>query len=256
MLRTVIEIDKEKCTGCRLCVDACHEGAIGMVEGKACLMRDDFCDGLGDCLPACPTGAITFVKREARPYDEVAVKQSRSSQISEIGTGTTPLSGRSQGGQGCPGARMRTLVGAGRNTDVGRAGEGGQSSLQEDMSSALAQWPVQIKLMPVQAPYYAGCDLLVAADCTAFAYASFHERFMHGKVTVIGCPKLDAGDYGEKLSAIVSANDIRSVTVVRMEVPCCGGLERAVEQAVRASGKDLPFDVVTVSIEGAVLPRG
>lgn len=215
MLRTVIQIDEEKCTGCRLCVDACHEGAIGMVDGKARLLRDDYCDGLGDCLPACPTGAITFIEREAAAYDEHAVAQH--------------LAARAAAEQIAEDDLDRTVA---------------------ELPSRLVQWPAQIKLVPTQAPYYNGRGLLVAADCTAFACASFHERFMAGNTTIIGCPKLDEGSYTDKLAAIIATNDITSVTVARMEVPCCGGLERAAAAAHARAGKDIPFQVVTFSVTG------
>ncbi len=218
MLRTVIQIDEEKCTGCRLCVDACHEGAIGMVDGKARLLRDDYCDGLGDCLPACPTGAITFIEREAAAYDEHAVAQH--------------LAARAAAEQIAEDDLDRTVA---------------------ELPSRLVQWPAQIKLVPTQAPYYNGRGLLVAADCTAFACASFHERFMKGNVTIIGCPKLDQGSYAEKLAAIMADNDVTSVTIARMEVPCCGGLERDTAQAVALSGKDLPLNVVTFAVTGEVI---
>lgn len=229
MLRKIIQIDEDKCIGCRLCVDACHEGAIGMVDGKARLLRDDYCDGLGDCLPACPTDAITFVEREAAPYDEAAV--------------AAHLAARDAAEGGCPGSRSRSLANANDAAPANVA----------DMPSRLAQWPAQIKLVPVSAPYYQGRGLLVAADCTAFACASFHERFMNGNVTIIGCPKLDEGTYTDKLAAIIAANDITSVTVARMEVPCCGGLERAAAEACARAGKGIPFNVVTFSVTGDVI---
>ena len=240
MIRTVIHIDEDKCTGCGLCANACHEGAIGIVDGKAKLLRDDFCDGMGDCLPSCPTGAITFVEREALPYDEAAVVAAQTAKAHAVHTGQ---SGSGDLGGGCPGSRAQML----------HTPEKTQSSPEAEAQSQLAQWPCQIKLMPLQSPYYQGADLLIAADCTAFSYASFHERYMRGKVTIVGCPKLDAIDYTEKLSAIIAMNDIRSVTVCRMEVPCCGGLQRAVENALDASGKKLPFEVVTFSVRGEVL---
>lgn len=236
MIRTVIHIDEGKCNGCGLCADACHEGAIGMVDGKAKLLRDDFCDGMGDCLPACPAGAITFVEREALPYDEQAVSRAKQAVAAPHAAG-------------CPGSRAQTLRGEG--TSAGSHAVASTSA--PEAPSQLAQWPCQIKLMPLQAPYYQGADLLIAADCTAFSYASFHVRFMSGKITAIGCPKLDAVDYSEKLASIIALNDIRSVTVCRMEVPCCGGLERAAENAVAASGKDLPLRVVTFSVRGEIL---
>ena len=231
MIRRIIQIDREKCNGCGLCAAACHEGAIAMVDGKAQLLRDDYCDGLGDCLPACPTGAINFVEREAAAYDEAAVRAHQA--------------GKTQAAlhTGCPGSQMRRFD---RPVPADPA-------VRTD--SQLAQWPCQIKLMPLRAPYYQGAELLIAADCTAFAYADLHRDFMQGRVTVIGCPKLDGVDYAEKLAAILRDNDIRSVTVVRMEVPCCGGLSRAAEQAVRASGKELPLRVATISIDGRILSQ-
>lgn len=242
MIRRVIDIDEERCTGCRLCVDACHEGAIGMVDGKARLLRDDYCDGLGDCLPACPAGAIAFVEREADAYDEAAVAAhlaARRASDATAAAGGAPA--------GCPGSRARDLGGR------GSAASGAGVPAAGDLPSRLAQWPAQIRLMPVQAPYYEGRGLFVAADCTAFACASFHERLMRGKVTVIGCPKLDEGSYADKLAAIIAANAITGVTVARMEVPCCGGLERAAAEALERSGKELPFEVVTLSVNGEVL---
>ena len=234
MIRRIIHIDEEKCNGCGLCAKACHEGAIDIVDGKAKLMREHFCDGLGDCLPNCPTGAITFEEREAPAYDEKAVKeaQKKKEEQQEIP-------------HGCPGSRSMTLE---HGEEPGAPAEVSGSSV-----SRLAQWPCQIKLMPVQAPYYDGAKLLIAADCTSYAYARMHEDFMKGKVTVIGCPKLDAVDYTEKLLAILSQNDIRSVTIVRMEVPCCGGLQRAAETALKHSGKFIPWQVVTISRDGRIL---
>lgn len=201
MIRKIIQIDTEKCNGCGLCAKACHEGAIGMVDGKAKLLRDDYCDGLGDCLPACPVNAISFTVREAAAYDEAAV--------------------------------------------LAKKGKGSQ----------LQQWPVQIRLVPVEAPFFQGADLLVAADCTAYAYAEFHKEFIRGRVTLVGCPKLDSVDYAEKLTEILRNNEIRSVTVVRIEVPCCGGMENAVKRALQASGKLLPWQVVTISTDGKILGR-
>ncbi len=233
MKRRIIEIDRETCNGCGACAAACHEGAIATVDGKAALMRDDYCDGLGDCLPACPTGAISFVEREAAAYDEQAVLAHKQEKIRAEGK-SLPC--------GCPGSRSRRI----EHTD------GGEAPLREAVSR-LAQWPVQIKLAPVNAPYFSGAKLLIAADCTAYAYAAFHERLIKGHITLIGCPKLDAVDYSEKLTEILLRNDIKSVTVVRMEVPCCGGLEHAAKTALQKSGKFLPWQVVTLSTDGRIL---
>lgn len=228
MIRKIIHIDEEKCNGCGACADACHEGAIGMVNGKAKLLRDDYCDGLGDCLPTCPTGAITFVEREAKAYDEKAVLENKR---------------KSQTHPGCPGQRMRQF----HNEEKAPA----QSSATA--VSRLGQWPCQIKLVPVNAPYFNGAKLLIAADCTAYAYANMHEEFMRGKITIVGCPKLDSVDYSEKLTEIIKNNDIQSVTIVRMEVPCCGGLEFAAKKALQDSGKFIPWQVVTISVDGKIL---
>ena len=197
MIRKIIEINEEKCNGCGLCAKACHENAIGMVNGKAKLLRDDYCDGLGDCLPTCPTGAITFVEREAAAYDEAAVEANKRKKN--------------------------------------------------------RQWPIQIQLTPVNAPYFDGADLLIAADCTAFAYANFAKEIQKGKITLIGCPKLDPVDYSEKLTAILEQNDVKSVTIIRMEVPCCGGIQNAAVTAMKKSVKFIPWQVLTVSVEGEVL---
>ena len=205
MIRRIIQIDEDKCNGCGACADACHENAIGMVNGKAKLLRDDYCDGLGDCLPQCPAGAITFVEREAAPYDEQAVLENKKQE----------------------------------------------SMIRQN--SQLAQWPCQIKLAPVRAPYFNGAKLLIAADCTAYAYANVHQEFMRGRITLIGCPKLDSVDYSEKLTQIIAGNDIQSVTVLRMEVPCCGGLEMAARRALQNSGKFIPWQVVTISTDGRIL---
>ena len=234
MIRKIIQIDQEKCNGCGACAQACHEGAIGMVEGKAVLLRDDYCDGLGDCLPACPTRAITFVEREAAPYDEKAVQENQRSKQ------TAPVH------SGCPGHQMRTFD---------RTAPLSPSVPQGDIPSQLGQWPCQIKLAPVNAPYFQGAKLLIAADCTAYAYANFHQEFMRGKITLIGCPKLDGVDYSEKLTQILKTNDIQSVTILRMEVPCCGGLEAAAKTALQNSGKFLPWQVVTLSVDGRILDR-
>ncbi len=237
MERRIIQIDEEKCNGCGACAKACHEGAIAMVNGKAHLMRDDYCDGLGDCLPTCPTGAITFVVREAEAYNEAAVQENMRRKQQEVGPRITA---------GCPGMESRSLIETVPQPATAAAEP-------EHRPSCLAQWPVQIKLAPLRAPYFDGAELLIAADCTAFACASFHEDFMKGRITLIGCPKLDGVDYSEKLSQIIAQNNIRSVTVLRMEVPCCGGLENAARLALQKSGKHLPWQVVTLSIRGEVL---
>lgn len=234
MIRRIINIDEEKCNGCGACASACHEDAIGMVDGKAKLLRDDYCDGLGDCLPTCPTGAITFVEREAAPYDEAAVK--RNTQRKQAQTGQNMPCG-------CPGSNARTI-----NRET--VSEHGMAMHSE---SRLMQWPVQIKLAPVNAPYFDGAKLLIAADCSAYAYAAFHEKFIKGHITLIGCPKLDNTDYSEKLTEIIKNNDINSVTVVRMEVPCCGGIEAAAKTALKNSGKFIPWQVVTISTDGKIL---
>ena len=236
MKRRIIQIDQEKCNGCGACAAACHEGAIAMVEGKARLIRDDYCDGLGDCLPACPTGAITFVEREAAAYDEKAVLENKKKTMQQAGMS---LPG------GCPGTRMKTIRHA--------AEPAGAEAAPAGVPSRLSQWPVQIKLVPVSAPYFQGAKLLIAADCTAYAYAAFHERFIRGHITLVGCPKLDSVDYSEKLTEIICQNNIRSVTIVRMEVPCCGGLEQAAKTALQNSGKFIPWQVVTITVDGRIV---
>lgn len=228
MIRKIIKIDEEKCNGCGVCVSACHEGAIGLVDGKAKLMRDDYCDGLGDCLPSCPTGAISFEQREAADYNEKAVMENRLKKHGIANHG------------GCPGSKLsRIMHGYGSHTDI-------------KAESRLSQWPVQIKLVPINAPYFDGADLLIAADCTAFAYGNFHNDFIKDKITLIGCPKLDSVDYSEKLTAILAVNDIKSVTVVRMEVPCCGRIQTAVQKALDASGKNVPLNVTVISTDGKI----
>ncbi len=229
MIRKIIKIDEEKCNGCGACAAACHEGAIEMVNGKAKLSREDYCDGLGDCLPACPTNAISFEEREAPAYNEAAVLAAKKA--------VSPLP------CGCPGSNSKSIL---RQTcDAPQPAA--------PISSRLAQWPVQIKLAPVNAPYFDGANLLVAADCTAYAYGNFHNEFMKNRITLVGCPKLDSVDYSEKLTAIIAGNNIKSVTVVRMEVPCCGGIEHAVKQALMRSGKFIPWRIVTISTDGRIL---
>ena len=236
MIRKIIEINEEKCNGCGLCAKACHENAIGMVNGKAKLLRDDYCDGLGDCLPTCPTGAISFVEREAAAYDEKAVQENMRKK-----NGQNPSYAGTHGG--CPGSRMQRI----------QHSQESAPSAPMQTESQLGQWPCQIKLVPVNAPYFEGGKLLIAADCSAYAYARMHEDFMRGKITLIGCPKLDSVDYSEKLTQIIQNNNIQSVTIVRMEVPCCGGLESAAKKALHASGKFIPWQVITISIDGKIL---
>lgn len=236
MLRKIITIDENKCDGCGLCAEACHEGAIGMVNGKAKLLRDDYCDGLGDCLPACPTGAITFTEREAAPYNEEAVK--------------THLLNKAAA-ELLPGGHPGNVKQFARKT-VAMAVDNYADDPSTPLSE-LAQWPLQIKLAPVNAPYFNKANLLLAADCTAYAYGDFHRRFMKNKITLIGCPKLDNTDYAEKLSEILKNNEIKSLTVVRMEVPCCGGLEQAVKNALQRSGKMIPWHVVVISTDGHIV---
>ena len=213
MIRKIITIDEDKCNGCGLCASACHEGAIGMIDGKAKLLREDYCDGLGDCLPACPTGAISFEEREAPAYNEAAVLAAKKAKQFD-----------------------RTVI-------------------PFEAQSHLSNFPVQIKLAPVNAPYFNGAHLLIAADCTAYAYGNFHDWFIKDKITLIGCPKLDSVDYSMKLEQIFAMNDIQSITVVRMQVPCCGGLSYAVATALKNSGKDIPCQVITVTPDGRILPQ-
>lgn len=276
MKRRVIHIHEDKCTGCGLCVSACHEGAIGLVNGKARLMRDDFCDGLGDCLPACPEDAIEFIEREAADYNEAAVIAAKMQKAQAQMHASMPAGG-------CPGSMAKRIVrepqaapaaSAPRQAvsaaDFAKAQAAAQPvaapqtsnpfpplsggvQVSAPVASHLGQWPIQIKLAPVHAPYFQGCDLLVAADCTAFAYGAFHEDFIKGRICLIGCPKLDAVDYTEKLAAIIADNDVRSVRMARMQVPCCGGLEHATRQAVAASGRDIPVQVVTIAADGSVV---
>jgi len=241
MIRKIIEIDEEKCTGCGICADACHEGAIEMVDGVAKLVRDDFCDGFGDCLPECPAGAIAFVEREAAAYDEQAVEEHKRRKAAQSLIANAQA-GATHAPSGCPGSAARSLKPTAQETPVAAAPQ-----------SQLANWPVQIKLAPVQAPYFDGANLLIAADCCAYSYAAFHQDFIRNRVCVIGCPKLDAIDYTDKLAQIIANNDIKSVTITRMEVPCCGGLERAAVDALKESGKFLPWQVVTFSLDGRIL---
>ena len=247
MIRKIIQIDEELCNGCGACANACHEGAIAMVNGKAKLMRDDYCDGLGNCLPACPTGAISFVEREAAAYDEAAVKAKQ--ELAKQGQAKDEAPTKPAPHFGCPGTRSRAI----ERTDRPVAASCDCSGAGNSAASQLTQWPVQIKLAPVNAPFFHHAKLLIAADCTAYARGDFHDRFMKNHVTLIGCPKLDMTDYAEKLTEILRLNDIQSVTVVRMEVPCCGGIEHAVKNALLASGKMIPWQVVTIATDGTIL---
>ncbi len=229
MKRKIIKIDEEKCNGCGACALACHEGAIEMINGKAKLTREDYCDGLGDCLPACPTGAITFEEREAPEYNEKAVMEAKAKKSAPLPCG-------------CPGTNSKAIK---RDNDCAVS--------TANVTSQLSQWPVQIKLVPVNVPYFDGANLLVAADCTAYAYGNFHNEFIRNHITLIGCPKLDDGDYTEKLTQIMANNNIKSLTIVRMEVPCCGGIEMAAKNALKVSGKFIPWRVVIISTDGRIL---
>lgn len=239
MVRQIIRIDEDKCNGCGLCATACHEGAIDIVNGKAKLVRENFCDGFGDCLPACPTGAITFEMREAPEYDEAAVKKAQKEKNKA----------HVHQHMGCPGSRIMQIN---RDETMNEPDINGEITIKKAVSR-LINWPVQIKLAPVQAPYFDGAKLLIAADCAAYAYAAFHEEFIKDRVTIIGCPKLDNVDYSDKLTQIIALNDIQSVTIVRMEVPCCGGIEMATKRALQNSGKFIPWQVVTVGIDGSII---
>ncbi len=241
MIRKIIHIDEERCNGCGACAAACHEGAIGMVDGKAKLLRDDYCDGMGDCLPECPTGAITFEEREALAYDEAAVKENMKKKAME-----QKPAHHHEGG--CPGSKIRVMNRQAMDVTATAA-----PVTPAAMKSQLRNWPVQIKLAPINAPYFDGAKLLIAADCTAYSYANFHQEFLRGRVALVGCPKLDGVDYSEKLTAIIANNDIKEVTIVRMEVPCCGGLEMAAKRALQTSGRFIPWQVVTISIDGEIL---
>ena len=230
MLRKIIKINEDKCNGCGACAAACHEGAIEMINGKAKLTREDYCDGLGDCLPACPVDAISFEEREAPAYDETAVRQAK---MQKFGV-KLPC--------GCPGTQSKAIKR--ENTTQTKAAS---------VTSQLSQWPCQIKLVPVNAPYFDGTNLLIAADCTAYAYGNFHNDFIRNHITLIGCPKLDEGDYTEKLTQIIANNNVKSVKIVRMEVPCCGGIENTVKRALQASGKFIPWQVITISTDRKIL---
>lgn len=234
MIRKIIKIDKEKCNGCGLCANACHEGAIEMINGKAVLTREDYCDGLGDCLPACPTGAISFELREAPAYNEEAVLKSKKEKLMKENLNVKlPC--------GCPGTNSKAIK---RENTL---------DCSSSVTSQLNQWPVQVKLVPVNAPYFDNANLLIAADCTAYAYGNFHNEFIRNRITLIGCPKLDEGDYTEKLTKIIESNSIKSLTIVRMEVPCCSGIENAAKRALQTSGKFIPWRVVTVTTDGKLL---
>ena len=247
MIRKIVRIDEEKCTGCGLCASACHENAIVMENGKAHLLRDDFCDGFGDCLPACPAGAITIEERESAEYNPAAVEM-RKQILAQQASGA-PMAHPHAGG--CPGSAMHTFN---RTQNPSQTTKSENETAEKTAArSELMQWPIQIKLLPVQAPFYENANLLIAADCTAYAYAAFHRDFIKNHITLVGCPKLDEGDYTEKLTAIIRQNNIKSLTIVRMEVPCCGGLERAATEALKASGKFIPWRVVVISRDGEII---
>ena len=247
MKRKIVSIDENRCNGCGLCVSACHEGAIQLIDGKAKLISDSYCDGLGDCLPACPVDAIKIVEREAADYDEAAVAARMAAAKGQARAAPSPAPTKPPLPCGCPGRLAKAMApkpaAAAPAPDAPAAAPVAQ----------LGNWPVQIKLVNPRAPYLQNAALLIAADCTAFAYADIHRKFMRNKVTLIGCPKLDEGDYAEKLTAILQANEIKSVTVLRMEVPCCGGIASAVQRALQASGKTIPWQVVTISTDGEIL---
>jgi ferredoxin len=245
MIRQIIKIDEDLCNGCGACANACHEGAIAMIDGKAKLIRDDYCDGLGNCLPVCPTNAITFEEREAAEFDEEAVEQHQKlkQQKQENNSGACHT-------DGCPGSKAKEIKRDNANVQMHEVESNHQTTVNK---SELMQWPVQIKLVPINAPYFDNANLLIAADCTAYAYANFHQDFIKNHITIVGCPKLDEGDYSEKLTAIIKNNNIKSVKVVRMEVPCCGGIEHATIQALKNSNKMIPWQVVTISTDGKIL---
>ncbi len=237
MKRKIIKIDEDKCTGCGLCVGACHEGAIQMVDGKAKLISESYCDGLGACLPHCPAEAITIEEREAEAFDEEYARKHQEEACAKQKINTVCA---------CPGTTARTIK---RQQSEEQAKDAGEKEPQ----SRLMQWPCQIKLAPVNAPYFKNANLLIAADCAAYAHAGMHEKFMKNKITLIGCPKLDGVDYSEKLADIIKSNDIKSITVVRMEVPCCGGLTNVVKNAIIKSGRMPPWHAVTISTDGVIL---
>ena len=235
MIRKIVSIDEALCNGCGLCAKACHEGAIAMIDGKAKLIRDDYCDGLGDCLPACPTGAIRIIEREAAAYDEAAVQAKNKVQPAVH--------------HGCPGAMARKLGSHAKPLHPHRV----QESAGVPAESQLSQWPVQIRLAAANASFFDDAHLLIAADCTAFACGDFHNRFMKNRITLVGCPKLDPIDYSEKLTEILSTHNIKSITLVRMQVPCCGGLEQALKKALINCKKLIPWQVQVLSIDGQVI---
>ncbi|MTV47383.1 ferredoxin [Heliobacillus mobilis] len=255
MKRKIVTINEEKCNGCGLCITACHEGALQLINGKAKLVSDAYCDGLGDCLPECPTNAITLEERDANPFDEVAVKQRMEEAKKANAEAPIPC--------GCPGTHARVFErlpmketkipqGTAVISNVSASANAGDGFNAE---SQLRQWPCQLKLVSPRAPFFDNCHLLIAADCTAFAYVGIHQDFMQNKITLIGCPKLDAVEYAEKLTEILNAHDIQSLTVLRMEVPCCGGIVNSVKKALTVSGKVLPWQVVTIGTDGRIVNR-
>jgi len=246
MKRKIIIIDEKKCNGCGICVNACHEGAIQMVDGKAKLISDEYCDGLGDCLPGCPTGAIEIIEREAEEYNEEKVKKRMEEKKREAKA--EPLA------CGCPGTMAKMIQKPTTKLEVKKQVKKEEVETNEGSVSELMQWPVQLNLINPNAKFLEGADLLIAADCTAFAYANFHKDFIKGRITAIGCPKLDDNNhYKEKIAHMLRDNDIRSIKVIRMSVPCCGGIVNAVKGAMLEANKIIPYSEVVIDVNGEII---